>query len=137
MLSATVVLFLFSTVFFRSFTYGVSFTLYKLFLGLLHRTFVHHLTMHSSMCLIKHLPWLSVNGSGCVYTVQRSSPHKHGQESCCSAFNAVVAAFPLDIYVFLSSPYVSEVYPYCWNLLEGYLSHSGACSTNICPVQGG
>ena len=34
------------------------------FLGHLHRTFVHPLTLHSSMCLIKHLPWLSVNGSG-------------------------------------------------------------------------
>ena len=26
-------------------------------------------------------------------TVQRSTPHKCGQESCCNAFNAVVAAF--------------------------------------------
>ena len=30
----------------------------------LHRTVVHHPTLHSSMCLIKHLLWFSVNGSG-------------------------------------------------------------------------
>ena len=30
-------------------------------------------------------------------TVQGSSPHKCGQESCCNAFNAVVAAFSQDI----------------------------------------
>ena len=29
-----------------------------------HRTFVHHPTLYSSMCLIKHLLWLSVNGNG-------------------------------------------------------------------------
>ena len=28
------------------------------------RTVVHHPTLHSSICLIKHLLWLSVNGSG-------------------------------------------------------------------------
>ena len=89
------------------------------------------------MCLIKHLLWLSVNSSGWAYTVQRSSSHKCGQESCCNTFNAVVVAFPLDISVFLSSPYVPEVYPYRWSLLEGYLSHSGACSTDIRPVREG
>ena len=107
------------------------------FLGHLHRTFVHPLTLHSSMCLIKRLPWLSVNGRGWDYTVQRSSPHKCGQESCCNAFNAVVAAFPLDISVLLSSPYVPEVYPHRWSLLESHLSHPGACSTDIRPVLGG
>ena len=36
-------------------------------------------------------------------TVQRSSPHKCGQESCCNAFNAVVAAaFSQDISASLS-----------------------------------
>ena len=49
--------------------------------------------MHSSICLIKHLPWLFVNGGGWDYTVQRSSPHKCGQKSCCNAFNAVKATF--------------------------------------------
>ena len=49
----------------------------------------------------------------------------------------MVAAFPLDISVFLSSPYMPEVYPHRWSLLEGYLSHSGACLTDIRPVRGG
>ena len=48
----------------------------------------------------------------------------------------MVAAFLLDISVFLSSPYMPEVYPHRWSLLEGYLSHSGACSTDIRPVRG-
>ena len=43
----------------------------------------------------------------------------------------MVAAFPLDISVFLSSPYVLEVYPHRWSLLEGYLSHPGADPTDI------
>ena len=46
-----------------------------------------------SICLISHFLWLSVNGGGWNCTVQRSSPHKFGQKSCCSAFNAVVATF--------------------------------------------
>ena len=71
------------------------------------------------------------------YTVQGSSPHKCGQKSCCSAFNAVVAAFPLGISVFLSSPYVPEVYPYRWRLLEGHLSHSGTCLSGIRPIRKG
>ena len=37
-------------------------------------------------------------------TVQRSSPHKCGQESCYNAFNAVVAAFSQDISASLSLP---------------------------------
>ena len=49
----------------------------------------------------------------------------------------MVAAFPLDISVFLSSPYVPEVYAHRWSLLEGYLSHSYAYSTDIRQVQGG
>ena len=84
-----------------------------IFLDHLHRTLVYHLNLYSSMYLIKHFLWLSVNDGGLDYIVQRSSPHKCSQKSCCSAFNAVVAAFPLDIFVFLSSLYVSEVYPHC------------------------
>ena len=49
----------------------------------------------------------------------------------------VVAAFPLDISVFLSSLYVPEVYPHYWRLLEGRLSHPSACSTDIRPVREG
>ena len=46
-----------------------------------------------SICPISHLLWLSVNDGGWNCIVQRSSPHKCGQKSCCNAFNAVVAAF--------------------------------------------
>ena len=106
-------------------------------LGHLHHTLVHHLNLYSSICLIKHLLWLSVNGSCWDYTVQRFFPYKCGQKSCCSAFNAVVVAFSLDISVFLSSPYVLEVYPHRWRLLEGHPSHPGACSTDIRPARGG
>ena len=54
-------------------------------------------------------------------TIQRSSPHSCGQESCCNAFNAVVAAFSLDISVFLSLPCTFEVYLRRWSFLEGDL----------------
>ena len=49
----------------------------------------------------------------------------------------VVAAFSLDIYVFLSSPYVPEVYPHCWILLEGHLSYPDTRLTDIRLVRGG
>ena len=49
----------------------------------------------------------------------------------------VVAAFPLDIFVFLSSPYMLEVYPHRWSLLKGYLGHPGAGLTDIHPVREG
>ena len=60
-----------------------------------------------------------------------------GKLSEIAGWVAVVATFPLDISVFLSSPYVPEVYPHRWSLLESYLSHPGACSTDIRPVLGG
>ena len=78
-----------------------------------------------------------MNGGGWDYTVQMSSLHKCGQKSCCSAFNAVVAAFPLDIFAFLSSPYVLEVYRHRWRFLEGHLSHLGTRLTDIRPVREG
>ena len=106
-------------------------------LGHLYRTLVHHLNLYSSICLIKHLLWLSMNGSGWDYTVQRSSPYKCGQKSCCNVFNAVVATFPLNISVFLSSLYVPKVYPHRWRLLKGDPSHPGVCSTDIRSVRGG
>ena len=93
-LSATMILFLSSLSIFRSPPFsGRSFTLYSLFLNYPDCTLVHHLSPHLSICLISHLLWLSVNGDGWNYTIQRSSPHKCDQKSCCSAFNAVVAAF--------------------------------------------
>ena len=72
-----------------------------------------------------------------VNTVQRSSPHKCGQESCCDAFNAVVAAFSLDISVFLSLPCTFEVYLCRWSFLEGGLEQDEAHFIDICQIRGG
>ena len=57
-------------------------------------------------------------------TVQRSSPHKCGQESCCNAFNAVVAAFSQDISASLSLPCALVIYLHLWDFLEGGLKGS-------------
>ena len=54
-------------------------------------------------------------------TVQRSSPHKCGQESCCNAFNAVVAAFSQDISASLPLPCTLVSYLHLQNFLEGGL----------------
>ena len=54
-------------------------------------------------------------------TVQRSSPHKCSQESCCNAFNAMVAAFSQDISASLSLPCTFVIYLHLWNFLEGGL----------------
>ena len=70
-------------------------------------------------------------------TVQRSSLHYCGQESCCSAFNAVVATFLQDISVFLSLPCTLEVYLHCWTFLEGYPSQAEVHFTDIRQVWGG
>ena len=70
-----------------------SFTLYSFFLNYHDRTLVHHLSPHLSICPISHILWLSVNGGGWNCTIQRFFLHKCGQKSCCSAFNAAVAAF--------------------------------------------
>ena len=92
-LSATVILFLFLFSIFLPPHSGRSFTLYNFFLNYPDHTLVHHLSPHSSICPIKHLLWLSVNDGGWDCTVQRSSPHKCGQKSCYSAFNAMIVAF--------------------------------------------
>ena len=93
-LSAMMILFLSSLSIFRSLPFsGRSFTLSSFFLNYPDCTLVHHLSPHLSICPISHLLWLSMNGGGWNCTIQRFSPHKCGQKSCCSAFNAVVAAF--------------------------------------------
>ena len=92
-LSATIILFLSPLSIFRSLFSGRSFTLYSFFFNYPNRTPVHHLSPHLSIRLISYLLWLFVNGGDWNYTVQRSSPHKCGQKSCCSAFNIVMAAF--------------------------------------------
>ena len=60
-----------------------------------HPTFVDHPSLYLSTCPIKHHFWFSVSCGSQGSIVQRSSPHKCGQKSSCSAFNVVVAAFPL------------------------------------------
>ena len=49
----------------------------------------------------------------------------------------VVAVFPQDISVFLSLPCAFEVYLYCWDFLEGYLSQGYAHLTDNRQVRGG
>ena len=132
MFSATIILF--STFFhcvFRSLSYGGFFTLYSFLSDHLNCTLVIHRNLHLSACLIKHFLWLSVHSGSWDCTIQGSSPHKCGQKSCCSAFNAMVAAFLLDISTFLSSSYVLEVRPYRWTFLEGHLSHLRACAIDV------
>ena len=46
----------------------------------------------------------------------------------------MVAAFLLDISVFLSSSYMPEVHPYRWTFLEGHLSRPSTCLTDIHPI---
>ena len=89
--------------------YSSYFLMFLLFLpcpplleGLLHYI-VLHCSILSSTCLSSSLvlefPLLLPQlfdflGVKMIFnTVQGSSPHKCGQESCCNAFNAVVAAF--------------------------------------------
>ena len=138
-LSTTVIHFLFFfTMFFDPLLIGGgSFTLYSFLLDHLDCTLVNHLNFHSNICSINPLFWFFVNGGSWEGTVQGFSPHKCGQKGCCCAFNVVVTAFLLDIFVFLSSSYMPEVHPYRWKFLEGHLSRLGTCLTDIRPIQEG
>ena len=49
----------------------------------------------------------------------------------------MVVVFPLDISVFLSLPCASELYPHCWNFLEGYPSQDEVHITDIREVREG
>ena len=49
----------------------------------------------------------------------------------------MVAAFPQDIFVFLSLPYAPEVYLCCWNFLGDYPSQEQDHLIDIRQVQGG
>ena len=131
--NTTVILFLSSLLIFSStpFSLRESFSLYNLLLDHLDCTLVSHSNLHLSTCLIRHLLWLSVSCSGWDYTVQGSSPHKCGQKICCSALNAVVTTFLLDISTFLSSSYTLKVHPYRWKFLEGPLGYLSTRLTNI------
>ena len=48
----------------------------------------------------------------------------------------MVAAFSLDISVFLSLPCTFEVYLCCWSFLEGGLEQEEAHFIDICQIQG-
>ena len=138
MFSATVTLFLlFSNVFSDPPLMGGFFTLYSFLSDYLDRILVIHRNLHLSACPIRHFLWLSVHGGNWDGIVQGSSPHKCGQKSCCSAFNAVIAAFLLDISTFLSSSYVLEVRPYRWTFLESHPSRLCACLIDVNPIREG
>ena len=109
-LSAPVILFLFSfSLFSDPLPFGRSVTLYSFFLNYADRTLVHHLNTHSSICPIRHLLWLFVNGGGWDCTVQRSSPHKCGQKSCYNAFNVIMVAFAFRYF------YILIIFACAWN----------------------
>ena len=101
---------LFSLSIFWSPLSGRSFTLYNFFLHYPDHTLVHHLNLHLSICPISYFLWLSVNGGGWNYTVQRSSSHKCNQKSCRSAFNVLVAAFAFKYFCILI------IFTCAWNL---------------------
>ena len=65
-------------------------------------TLVDHLSSYLSTYPIRHPFWLSVSCGSQGSIVYGPSPHKYGQKSSCSPFNAVVAAFP---QIFLGSPH--------------------------------
>ena len=66
-------------------------------------TLVDYLSPYLRTCPIKHLLWLSVSCGSQGNTIQRSSPHKCGQKSSCSALNAMVAGFPQIFLGYLHS----------------------------------
>ena len=68
-----------------------------------HPTSVDHPSLYLSTCPIKYSLQFSVSCGSQVSTVQKSSPHKCGQKSSCSAFNAVVTAFPQIFLILLPS----------------------------------
>ena len=79
-----------------------SFTLYPP-LDHLHTPPVDHPNPYLSTCPIRHLFWFPVSCGTQGSVVQRSFPHKCGQKSSCSVFNAVVVAFPQIFLDFLPS----------------------------------
>ena len=126
----------FSFFFFRSPTYGGFFPLYSPLqsISIVHLFIIQPCTQVSViLSSFSGFLWAVVVEN----TVQRSSPHYCGQESCCSAFNAVVAVFSQDIYMFFSLLCALEVYLHCWNVLEDYPSQAKAHMTDIRQVRGG
>ena len=80
--------------------------------------------------------WFSGSKSGCKHCSEVFSTLMR-PGSCCTAFNAVVAAFSLDISVFLSLSCTFEVYLRRWSFLECGLEQDRAHFIDICQIQGG
>ena len=97
-----------------------AFYLIYLLLDHLHPPHVGHPNPHLSTCPIRHPLWFLMCCGSLGSTVQKSSPHKCDQKSSYSAFNAVVASFPLDIFRFPSFLYVHEACLYYWSFLEDF-----------------
>ena len=87
------------SLFFSSPSWKVS-CIIQLPLDHLDHALVDHLSPYLSVCPIRHPLWLFVSCGSQGSTVRGSSPHKCGQKSSCSAFNAVVENF---FQIFLSS----------------------------------
>ena len=80
------------------------------------------LVLEFPFLLLQHFDFLGVK---VIWnTVQGFSPHKCGKESCCNAFNAVVAAFSQDISASLSLSCALVIYLHLWDFLEGGLRGS-------------
>lgn len=100
-------------------------------------TLIDHLSPHLSTCPIRHPLWPTVSRGDQGNTVQGSLPHKCGQKSSCSAFNAVVAAF---LQIFLNSHhslYAYDVHPYYWSFLKDHLDRWNTYLGRVCHIGGG
>ena len=99
-------------------------------------TLVDDLSPYLSTYPIRHPLWLSMSCGNQSSTVQRFSPHKCGQKSSRSAFNAS-SSFSLDIFGFPSFSYVHEARPYYWSFLEGHSNCWNTCLSCIHHIWGG
>ena len=99
-------------------------------------TFVDHLSPYLSVYPIRHLLWLSVSCGNQGSTVQGFSPHKCGQKSSCSTYNAVVVAFPQIFFGFPSFSYVHDARPYHWSFLKGHPNCQDLYLICVQPIRG-
>ena len=85
----------------------------------LNPTPVVHLRLHLSICSIRHPFWFSMSCNNQSFTIQMFSPHKCGQESGYSTFNAETATFPQIFCAFPHSFQIRKTHPPLLNFLEG------------------
>ena len=111
-------IFLFVPIFWRSYSIIYSFIVRS------YRPLVCHLAWYLSFPLLLPQLFGFLGVKMILNTVQGSSPHKCGQESCCGAFNAVAAAFAQDISASLSLPRASTICLHLQNFLEAGLRGS-------------